>query len=93
MQQPPMPLSPHIFEPIHALVVPSGYVHQQPLEPQTSSNQQAYGQFSNARGLNSQAMNKNNADFVAGGGIPPRTRDMRVSVSSYQNHPKIITPF
>ena len=64
-----------IFEPVQAIVVPSGYVHSQPLEAVPSSNQGAYGNFSNNRGLNSQAMNKP-PEIVS---QLPRTRQQRVS--------------
>ena len=68
-----------VFEPIQALVVPSGYVHSVPMAPVRSSNQQAYGQFSNARGSNNVPMNKMEQAF----GTLPSTRDQRVSVKYF----------
>ena len=72
-----------VFEPIQALVVPSGYVHTQPERPLPSSNQQAYGQFSNARGSNNVPMNKRE---MAHGSLPS-TRDQRVSTEYFQTVP------
>ena len=75
---------PSIFEPVQALVVPSGYVHSQPqvVERQASSNAM-YGAYSNQRGLNQQAMNM--APIQTG--EAPRTRASRVS----ENQPFYLT--
>ena len=80
-----------IFEPQKVLVTPPGYAYEPPvrnnMESNRSLNQESYGQYSNIRGANNQAMNK---VIDMGPSVQTRTREERLKMGSEAAHQDIL---